>query len=265
MIELRNKVIWLTGASSGIGEALAYQLSEAGATLILSARREGELKRVRGACSHPEQVYVVPLDLMNMEGIEALVSDWVKKLGTVDILVNNGGISMRATVAEASMEVHRRLMEVNFFGQIALARAVLPHMLASGFGQMVVVSSLTGKFGFPLRSSYAASKHALHGFFETLHLECMDRGVQVSMINPGRIATEISLHALNPDGSAQGSMDPSLAKGMSAEECARQIVKSLCSRRYETTIGSFGQRFLVRLKGISAGLFHRIAKQVPAK
>lgn len=260
---LNDKVIWITGASSGIGEELAYAFAREGATLILSARREAELQRVRSNCPDPAKVHLAPLDLTAMDGVEALVQTWVDRLARINILINNGGISMRAKVIDADMEVHRRVMEVNYFGQVALTRAVLPHMVRQGFGQMVAISSLTGKFGFPLRSSYAASKHALHGFFETLHLENMDANVRVTMVNPGRIATNISLYALNPDGSPQGKMDPTLAAGMDPRICARQIVTAVKKRRYEITVGSFPQRLLVTIKRLSSSLFHAIAKRVP--
>lgn len=262
---LADKVVWITGASSGIGEEMAYLFAREGATLILSSRREAELERVKGQCPDPQKVHVAPLDLMDMDNCEALVAKWVQELGRIDILVNNGGISMRARVDEAEMEVHRKVMEVNFFGQVALTRAVLPYMLVQGFGQMVAISSLVGKFGFPLRSSYAASKHALHGFFETLHLENKARGVQVTIANPGRIATNISLNALNPDGTPQGTMDQTLAEGMDAKVCARQIVSAIKKRKYEITVGTFGQKFLVMVKRLSNGLFHFIASKVPAQ
>jgi short-subunit dehydrogenase len=206
---------------------------------------------------------VAPLDLHHTEGIEDLVAHWQQRLGRIDVLVNNGGISQRALAHEANMAVNRQVMEVNFFGQIALTRALLPYMLAQGRGHLVVISSLTGKFGFPLRAAYAASKHALHGFFESLYLETRNQGIRVTMVNPGRIATAISLHALQADGRPQGSMDDTLAQGMSPARCADLILRAVHRNRYEVTIGSFGQRTMVWLKRVWPRAFHFIAARIP--
>lgn len=264
-MQFQDQVVWITGASSGIGEALAYEFARAGATLLLSARREAELARVRAACPAPERVHLAPLDLSQTDDIEALVATWQQRLGRIDYLVNNGGISQRALAHEATMAVNRRVMEVNFFGQIALTRAVLPYMLAQQRGHLVVISSITGKFGFPLRAAYAASKHALHGFFESLYLENRPQGIRVTLVNPGRINTDIPLHALTADGSPQGESDPSLAVGMSPTRCAQLIIRAVRRGRYEVTIGSLGQRIIVWLKRFWPTAFHVIAGRVPAR
>jgi len=260
-----QQVIWITGASSGIGEALAYACAHAGATLILSARRESELERVRKECPHPDRVHVVPLDLSKLEGIEDTVAEWHGRLGRIDMLINNGGISQRSLTQEGSLEVDRRIMEVNFFGQIILTKAVLPYMLAQKRGHFVVMSSLTGKFGFPLRSAYAASKHALHGFFESLYLESKGEGIQVTMVNPGRIKTQVSVNALTKDGTASGEMDPGQEAGLSATTCAARILRAVHQGRYEVTIGSLGERAMVMFKRYLPRLFHVIASRISAR
>lgn len=264
-MEFQDRVIWITGASSGIGEALAYAFARQGATLILSARRESELRRVQAACPQPDRVHVAPLDLSQTEAVEALVAEWHQRLGHIDLLVNNGGISQRGLAHETEMHVNRRMMEVNFFGQIALSRALMPYFLQQQRGYFVVISSVTGKFGFMLRSAYAASKHALHGYFESLYLESRKQGIQVTMVNPGRIATAISLHALQADGSPQGSEDPSLAAGMPPGRCADLIVQAVRRGRYEITIGTFGERLMVWFKRLVPSIFHFIAAKVPAR
>jgi short-subunit dehydrogenase len=264
-MHFKGSVVWITGASSGIGEALAYAFAREGATLLLSARRVAELERVRSACGLPEgQVHLAPLDLADTSGVQALADHWAQRLGRIDLLINNGGISQRALAAETPLELDRRIMEINYFGQIALTKAVLPHMLRQGSGHLVAVSSISGKFGFPLRSAYAASKHAIHGFFETLLLELAGTGIAVTVVNPGRIRTDISLHALLPDGSPQGAMDPGLAKGMSAEACAAQIVKAIRRRRPEVNIGG-AELVMVYLKRFLPGLFRRLARRVSAR
>mgnify|MGYP003682233287 CR=1 FL=1 len=166
-----NKVVWITGATSGIGEALALLFSSKGAKLVLSARRENELERVKSCCVHPENIICLPLDLGDSSNFDYLAQAVVDTFGSIDILINNGGISQRSTVLETSEEVARRVMEINFFGNIALSKSVLKHMVKQKSGHIVPISSLAGKFGFFLRSSYSASKHALHGFYETLRLE----------------------------------------------------------------------------------------------
>lgn len=261
MAYFEDRVVWITGASSGIGEALARAWVKAGSRVILSARREEELRRVKASCSDPSQVYIAPLDLSQSESFGPIVKHWINELGQIDILVNNGGISQRGLAAETDLQVDRRIMEVNYFGQVALTKAVLPHMLARGRGQIVVISSLTGKFGFPLRSAYAASKHALHGFFETLLLENYDRGLRVTLVNPGRVHTQVSVNALTQDGSKHGEMDPGQAKGMSAETCARHILRAVRREKAEINL-VWPDKVMVYLKRYLPGLFRRLARRV---
>ncbi|MEM7367981.1 MAG: SDR family oxidoreductase [Bacteroidota bacterium] len=260
-----HKIVWITGASSGIGEALAYAFVQAGATVILSARRVAELDRVKTACGEKQdQVHIAPLDLTQQDDMPDFVASWVEKLGRIDILVNNGGISQRALTTETDLSVDRRIMEVNYFGQIAFTKAVLPYMVTQGSGQIAVISSLTGKFGFPLRSAYAASKHALHGFFETLYLEMYDQGIRVTLVNPGRIRTNISLNALTKDGSPHGEMDPGQEKGMPVDVCARKILSALRKQKVEIQVGGF-DTIMVYFKRYMPWLFRYIAKRIDAK
>ncbi|MDX1907483.1 MAG: SDR family oxidoreductase [Bacteroidia bacterium] len=260
-----GKIVWITGASSGIGEALAHAWVQAGATVILSARRVDVLEQVRQKIGGAEgQVHIVPLDLSDAAALPAIADTWTARLGRIDILVNNGGISQRALATDTLLETDRRIMEVNYFGQVALTKAVLPHMLRQGGGHLVAISSITGKFGFPLRSAYAASKHALHGFFETLLLELADRNIRVTVINPGRIKTDISLHALQGDGKPQQEMDPGQEKGMPADVCARQILRAVEHNRPEANIGG-AELIMVYLKRYIPSLFRFLAGRVSAR
>lgn len=231
-----NKVVWITGASSGIGEALARAFSRGGAQLVLSARRAAELERVRQGCDHPERHCVLPLDLTDFDAA-ALTAQVIERFGRIDMLVNNGGVSQRGTVAETEMEVDRRIMEINYFGAIALTKAVLPHMLTQGAGRVVVISSLSGKLSTARRSAYAASKHALHGFFNALRTEVHGDGVGVTLVCPGYVRTDLSRHAISGDGRAHGQVDATQARGLDPDELASRILDAVARNKDEVLIG----------------------------
>ena len=239
MAKIDGKVVWITGASSGIGEALALGCASLGAKVVLSSRREEELVRVSEAIGekHPTEVMCLPLDLGKAEEFEAKLDRIVHRFGRLDVLFLNGGISQRSLLLETSMEVERRIMEIDYFGNAALAKIVLPVMIEQGFGQIGVTSSLAGKFGVPYRSGYCAAKHALHGFFETVRAEMYDKGIRVTIFCLGSIRTDISKHAVDGTGSKVGVMDKAQAKGMPAEQCAKQMVKALIQEKNEVNIG----------------------------
>lgn len=234
---LNDQRIWITGASSGIGEALALQASAAGAYLVLSARRETELNRVRAACARPERVVVLPLDLTDFDAAEALQRAEAA-FGPLDILVNNAGISQRGTVLDTQEAVYRRIFELDFFACVKLTKALLPGMIQRRRGHVVVISSVVGYVGTPMRSGYAAAKHALHGFFEALRAEVWREGVRVTLVCPGYIRTEVSLNAVTADGGTHGKMDEGQLKGLSAEACADRIWRAVAEGRAEVLIGA---------------------------
>jgi short-subunit dehydrogenase len=179
--------------------------------------------------------------------------------GRIDMLFNNGGISQRSPALETSLEVDRALMQVNYLGPVALTKAVLPSMIGSRQGHIVVISSLTGKFGAPLRSGYAASKHALHGFFDALRAEIWKQRVFVTLICPGYIRTDISVHALKGDGSSHGAMDEGQANGMAPSVCAAKILKAVEDGKEEALIGGF-EKLGVYLKRFVPGTFSRMIR-----
>ncbi|MEO0895003.1 MAG: SDR family oxidoreductase [Bacteroidota bacterium] len=260
-MKFKDQVVWITGASSGIGEACVYESVKEGAIVIASARREKELQRVKNACGDKAaQVHVLPLDLTQSANFAELAKEVFEQHGKIDVLINNGGISQRSLVHEAPLSVDRKIFEVNFFGQVALTKAVLPYMLEKKHGQIAAISSVVGKFGFPLRSAYAASKHALHGFFETVDLELSDKGVQTTMVCPGRIKTAVSINALTGDGTPANEMDPGQENGMAAEECARQIMKAIHKRKKEVYIGRF-EILAIYFKRYMPWLFRIIARK----
>jgi short-subunit dehydrogenase len=247
-MDFQGSRVWITGASSGIGEALARAFHGAGARLILSARREDELKRVQAACDGEPGVRVLPMDVTNAQELPEKTRLALDMFGGIDVLVLNAGITQRSRTRETDESVYRRLMEVNFFGPEAMARAVLPSMLAQKSGQLVVISSVAGKFGVPMRSGYSATKFALHGFFEALRAEEERNGVHVTMVCPGYIRTEISLSALRGDGRRHAKMDSELAQGMPADECARQILRGVARKKKEIVVAAARERALVYMK-----------------
>jgi dehydrogenase/reductase SDR family protein 7B len=259
MKQLQDKVVWITGASSGIGEALATSAAEQGAKLVLSARRETELQRVRAACLNSQNVALLPVDLTAFDA-EALAAKAAAFFGPVDVLVNNAGISQRSTVLETKMEVYRRIFELDFFACVALTKALLPGMVARKRGTLVVISSVVGYVGTPLRSGYAAAKHALHGFYDALRAEVWRENVQVTLICPGFIKTNVSLNAITADGGRHGVMDAGQLHGMEPAECARQIWAAVAAGREEALIGR-KEALFVRLKRHLPGLLSYAIKR----
>lgn len=236
-MQLRDKTIWLTGASSGIGEALAYALAADGARLILSARREDELQRVRANCAAPHQHHIVTMDLSNATAIEAQAEIVLKEFGPIDILINNAGIGQRATVLETDLSVQRRIMEVNYFSVATLTRACLTHLLSRPESMVVTVSSVIGKVATPRRSAYAASKHAVIGFMDALRAESHGSVLHCLTVCPGYIRTPFPYSALLGDGRPQAAMDDGQKNGMAPEDCARGIVKAMQNNKAEAYVG----------------------------
>jgi short-subunit dehydrogenase len=260
-MSLQKKVVWITGASSGIGEALAYEFNKKGTLLILSARREEELLRVQSECENWEEtVKILPLDLEDTEALQKKADEAKELFGSIDMLINNGGISQRAFAVDSKMETIRKVMEVNFFGTVALTKAVLPHMIAQKSGHIVVISSVMGKIGTKYRSVYAASKHALHGWFDCLRQEVYDHQIDVSLVCPGFVKTNVTVNALTADGDKYNQVDDALKKAMSPEEFAKRLLPKLAKRKEEIVIG--GTEILaVYLKRLAPSLLNKILKR----
>jgi len=259
MTQLSNKVVWITGASSGIGEALAIAASAQGAKLVLSARREAELQRVKQACANPAQVAVLPLDLTDFDA-DLAAQKAAAFFGPIEVLVNNAGISQRGTVLQTDMAVYRHIFELDFFACVALTKALLPGMVAAKSGHIVTISSVVGYVGTPLRSGYVAAKHALHGFYDALRAEVWREGVKVTLICPGFIRTNVSLNAITGDGGAHGLMDSGQLNGMPADECARQIWAAVAAGKEEVLVGA-KEALFVRLKRYLPGLMSYAIKR----
>jgi len=253
MERFAGKVVWITGASSGIGEALASAFAQEGARLVLSSRRADELERVRRALPRPDDHLSLPLDLTHSDTFSALVALVLGKFGGIDVLVNNGGVSQRALAVEAAPGVERALMEVNYFGTVALTKAVLPAMLARRAGHIVVISSVMGYVGTPGRSTYAAAKHALHGYFDSLRAEVWREGVKVTIVCPGYVRTKVSDNALGARGEKHGRTDATTARGITAERCAAATLRAVVLGREEISVGG-AETWAIALKRFFPGL-----------
>ncbi|MDA9110650.1 SDR family oxidoreductase [Bacteroidia bacterium] len=256
-----SKIIWITGAGSGIGKALALAYNTHDNTIILSGRKRHALEEV---AQNLTNAYVLPLDVSDEQAIANAVTEVSETFGHLDILINNAGVSQRSLASETTNEVGRQLMEVNFFGSVHLTKAALPLFMHKKAGSIVAMSSAAGKFGFPLRSYYAASKHALHGWYEALSLELKDTDIHVMVVCPGRIKTDISKNALLGDGAAHAQMDLGQEKGVSVEKCAKAIQRGIRTRKSEIYIGG-GEVLMIYFKRYAPWLFRFIAKRVSAK
>jgi len=233
-----EKSIWITGASSGIGEALATEWARYKTVLILSGRNIEKLNAVKEKCETiGATCLVVPLDLTNAASIDDAVLKVFSVYPKIDILVNNGGISQRSFAVDTPIEIDRSIFETNFFGAITLTKKVLPSMVKNNSGHIVVISSIVGKFGFPLRTSYAATKHALQGYFESLRAELTVDNIKVTIVSPGRIHTNISVNAIDKNGRKHGVMDEAQAKGMPADICARKIIHAVKVYKKDILVG----------------------------
>jgi short-subunit dehydrogenase len=257
-----GKVAWITGASSGIGESLVHEFIKRGATVIASSNDIVGLERVKADCADKSgMVNCVPFDLADTSGIDKIVEQQVNSLGRIDYLLNIGGISQRARIDETPIWLDRKIFEINYFGTIALTKAVLPYMLRQKSGHILATSSISGRFGFPLRSAYSASKQALHGFFETLYLENKKFNIKASVIIPGRVRTAISIHALDAQGKEHGKLDAGQAKGVTSQKAAQIIVRGMLRNKREILVGR-SELMMLHIRRYCPWLFFRIADKI---
>lgn len=262
---LNQKVVWITGASSGIGEALAYAFAKKGALLVISARRDEELARVRGKCEGAKQVEVVVLDLEKTDELPKKVERVITKMGRLDILINCSGLSQRSFAADSSIEVYRRLMEVNYFGTVQLTLAVLPYFVRQNSGMFVAMSSVTGKLGLPLRTAYSASKHAVEGFFSALRAELWKTKIEILVVRAGAVKTHIAQNALRGDGKAFNKKDQIIENGIPADDCAKAIMEAVVEGRKELTVASPGERLLFAVNRFLPAVAFNLIKKLGDK
>ena len=261
---LNGKIIWITGASSGIGKSLAIALSKYDCKLILSSRRIETLEQVKTLCRVPDNVCVLPLDLAQSEHLKSKADEAVAAFGKVDILINNGGISQRSAIIDTSIDVDRKLMEVDYLGTVALSKALLPYFVEQQSGHYVVVSSLMGKFSSAYRSAYCGAKHALHGFFDALRLEHDKDHVKVTLICPGFVNTNVARNALTGDGSKQGYQDDMTENGLDVDVFVQKMIRAIRKEKYEAYIGKF-EKFGVYVKRLSPRLIHKLVLRSKVK
>ena len=256
----KTEVVWITGASSGIGAELARQYSNFGVKLILSSRRADELNKVKSDCCSPENIKILPFDLIDFKSIPELVKTAYEFFGYIDILINNAGISQRSLIIETDFEVYKKLIEINYLGHVAISNAILPYFIRQGGGSFAIISSVMGKYSSPYRSGYAAAKHALHGFFDTVRMEHQNDNIFVTIICPGFVNTPISKNSLTGDGTPLGQNDRANAQGLSAELSAKKIISAISKKKWEISFG--GKEIMgVYLKRLSNKLLHYIVKK----
>lgn len=257
----QNKVIWITGASVGIGAALAHHLAARGARLILSARRLELLEQLRLELPNSHLHQVFELDLEQPEALCRNVENIISHWGPIDILINNAGIAQRSHAIDTHLAVDRRIMEINFFGTVAMTKAVLPSMLARGQGQVMTVSSIAGKVGSQTRSSYSASKHAINGYMDSLRAEIWHSGVRVLVACPGWVNTDIGKGALDGEGNPLSDKVGRINFGISPEKCASDIARAILKQRDETIIGKGFVRLAPTLKRLFPALVNRLMRR----
>lgn len=257
----KGKNVWITGASSGIGQAMAREMARRGARVLLSARRIEALEQTAAACrAFGGDVFILPLDLAATENLAAAAVEAEKLLGPVDMLLNIAGVGQRGLALETDLATAQRIFAVDFWGAVELTRAVAPGMIRRGSGQIVALSGVLGKFGAPRRSFYSAAKHAMHGWFDSLREELLGTGVSVTLLVPGWVRSEISLHALDAAGNPHGAMDEGQARGLSPEQCAKRAMPAIIKEKAEQLIGGreCGGVYLNRLW---PGLFRRLLRK----
>ena len=263
-MSFNNQTIWITGASSGFGEALAIALAGQGASLILSSRRADALEGVRQRCANPDKHKVIPLDLADQADFDSVVEQALAFTGRVDVLVNNGGISQRSAASDTTDQVYRAIREVDFCGQIALTRRLIPHWSARQSGYIVNICSVAGKFGAPQRTGYCAAKHALLGFMDALRIELYSDNIQVSNIGPGFVQTNIDKNALTGKGELAGVDDPNISGGIPLQEFVGDMLKVMQKRQPEWVEARGKVRFAYHLHRLMPNVFLRVINKLAA-
>ena len=263
MKKFENKTVWITGSSSGIGEATAYRFAQEGARVIVTALEADLLEKVVARCKElgSPDAAALPFDLSDSDGLDALAEKAWNQFGSIDILYNNAGISQRGTTVETEMCVIRKVMDIDYFAPVILTKNILPRMIERGGGQLVVTTSIAGRFGFPLRCAYSSAKHALYGFFETVQAETYDQNIRVTIVCPGRVQTNISKYALEKDGRQHGKMDAGQAGGVTPQQAADKIVKAVYKKKREVLVGRY-ELLMAYIKQYFPGLAARLARKI---
>ena len=232
-----NKVVWITGASSGIGEQAVYLLNALGSRLILSSRNEEQLLITAKRCNTNTPVRILPFDLNEHQTLRQKCREALEFFGRIDFFFNIAGIAHRDLALNTDISIDKKIMQINYFGTIELTKLIIPSMIEHGGGHILVTSSLSGKYGIPMLSAYAASKHALHGFFSSLRGEVLKKNIKITIVIPGLINTGIIENALTGDGSVYGKNLKIQDKGYPADVCAKKIIEAVGNEKEEVFIG----------------------------
>jgi len=257
MERIDGKIVWITGASSGIGEALTYALDQKKCKLIISSRNKEALRKVKNNCSHKENIAILSLDLGDFDSMATKVNEAISIFGHLDILVNNAGISQRSLIMDTDFSVYKKLIDINYLGTVALTKALLPHFIENKQGHFVTVTSLMGKFGSPYRSGYCGAKHALHGFFDVLRMEHEKDGIDVTLVCPGFVQTNVAKNALTADGSKQETDDQATQNGLPTNVFSEKMIRSIERKKFEVYIGR-GEVKGIYMKRFFPKLLHKL-------
>jgi len=257
-------IIWITGASSGIGKELCFQYSKRGHHLIISARNEEALNSVKDASHQPENIRVLPLDIGQHDIAPETVKKALEFWGSINVLINNAGISQRSLILETDFFVYKKLIDINYLGTVALSKALLPHFMERQQGHFVVVSSLMGKFSSPYRSGYCGAKHALHGFFDALRMEHEKDNIDVTLVCPGFVQTDVAKNALTADGTHQKSNDQATKNGLPVSLFCQKMINSIEAKKFEVYIGGKEKKGIV-MKRFFPKLLHKLVLRSQVK
>lgn len=263
--KVKDLTIWITGASSGIGEALAVAFAKRGAQIILSGRDETKLAAVKKSCKSSKKHIVIAFDISDAEQTKAAYQAAIEQTGQIDWLINNAGISQRSLIMETTEDVERQLMEIDYFAQTRLTRLVLPEMIAQGGGKVVMISSVAGLLGTQYRGAYGAAKAAIHMWANSLRAELHDQGIEVATIFPGFIQTNISINALTGDGSAQGTMDEATNQGLTATAFAKQVLKALTKGEEYIVVAGRKEKLATTVNRLSPPKLYKLIRESQVK
>ncbi|WP_201556861.1 SDR family NAD(P)-dependent oxidoreductase [Psychrobacter sp. 72-O-c] len=263
--KFKDLTIWITGASSGIGEALSVEFAKQGARIILSGRNSEKLEAVKKQCKQSKKHIVVPFDISDTDQAKEAYRSVKTQAGKIDWLINNAGVSQRSLIMETTEEVERQLMEIDYFAQTRLTRLVLPDMIAQGQGKVVMVSSIAGMIGTQYRGGYGAAKAAIHMWADSLRAELHDQGIEVANIFPGFIQTNVSINALTGDGTAQGTMDDATNKGLTAKAFAKQVRKALIKGEEYIVVAGRKEKLAMRINRVSPPKLYKLIRRSQVK
>ena len=260
-----HKVVWITGASSGLGAALAKAFAAQDAQVVLTARRVEVLEQVRQTLKSPERHLVVAADVTNEADVRHAYATVLEQKGRIDYLINNAGLSQRALITDTSMQTERAIMEVDYFSQVFFTKTVLPTFLSQKTGRIVFISSVAGLLGTQYRATYSAAKAAIHLWANSLRAEVAEHGVQVSVVFPGFVKTNVSFNALNGEGKPQGHQDSAIENGLDADEFAHTVLQALAEGQEYVVVGGLKEKLGVLVSRLSPKLLYKMIRKTKVK